>query len=171
MGDALDDHALDDHAVEAEAALLDEAERTAVQIRQSTLAHPSMTMADAYRVQAAWRDLKVARGETIIGHKIGLTSRAMQAAMKIDTPDSGFLTDRMEFDAGGELVAGAFCDPKLEVELAFVLASDLSGSEPFHFALQRKSRYRPSVARESFNVAVNQPPARETDLPKYDGAR
>jgi len=116
---------LDDDTIATEAALLDEAERTSTQIRQSTTAHPAMTMADAYRVQAAWRDVKVSRGETIVGHKIGLTSRAMQAAMKIDTPDSGFLTDRMVFEPGSRLNANAFCDPKLEVELAFVLADDL----------------------------------------------
>lgn len=116
---------LDDDAVIAEASLLDEAERTSTQIRQSTLVHPTMTMGDAYRVQAAWRDIKVGRGESIVGHKIGLTSRAMQAAMRIDTPDSGFLTDRMVFEPGSRLTADAFCDPKLEVELAFVLAADL----------------------------------------------
>ncbi len=116
---------LDGDLVAAEAALLDEAERTSTQIRQSTSVHPEMTMADAYRVQAAWRDIKVDRGESIVGHKIGLTSRAMQAAMKIDTPDSGFLTDRMMFEPGSRLTTHAFCDPKLEVELAFVLAVDI----------------------------------------------
>lgn len=116
---------LTDADVAAEAAALDAAERTVTSIRQSTSAHPDMTMADAYRVQAAWCDLKLARGETIVGHKIGLTSRAMQAAMKIDTPDSGFLTDRMVFQPGSVLRADAFCDPKLEVELAFVLGTDL----------------------------------------------
>lgn len=120
---------LSDGEVASEAALFDQAERTATQIRQSTAVHPAMTMEDAYRVQAAWRDLKVARGETIIGHKIGLTSRAMQAAMKIDTPDSGFLTDRMAFEPGAHLAASGFCDPKLEVELAFVLAADLVGDD------------------------------------------
>jgi 2-oxo-hept-3-ene-1,7-dioate hydratase len=117
---------LTDEQVAAEAAVLDEAERTATQVRQTTTVHPDMTMADAYRVQAAWLDLKLARGERLVGHKIGLTSRAMQSAMKIDTPDSGFLTDAMVFAPGSTLRAADFCDPKLEVELAFVLADDLS---------------------------------------------
>jgi 2-oxo-hept-3-ene-1,7-dioate hydratase len=117
---------LTDADIAAEAAVLDEAERTATQCRQTTEVHPAATMADAYRVQAAWLDLKLARGERLVGHKIGLTSRAMQAAMKIDTPDSGFLTDAMVFGPGVTLRAADFCDPKLEVELAFVLASDLS---------------------------------------------
>ncbi|MDH3755058.1 MAG: 2-oxo-hepta-3-ene-1,7-dioic acid hydratase [Acidimicrobiia bacterium] len=113
----------------AEAALLDQAEIDRRQIRQTTTVHPEMTIDDAYRVQAAWLERKLGRGETLIGHKIGLTSRAMQTAMNITTPDSGFLTDRMVFPADGELRAADFCDPKLEVELAFVLATDLGGAE------------------------------------------
>lgn len=120
---------LTDDQVVAEAVLLDEAESSGQQIRQTTSVHPDMTMADAYRVQEAWRDLKLARGQTLVGHKIGLTSRAMQAAMNITTPDSGFLTDDMVFVPGSTLTADRFCDPKLEIELAFVLAHDLEAPE------------------------------------------
>lgn len=115
--------------IAAEASLLDDAERTRTQCRQTTTVHPDATMDDAYRVQAAWLALKLARGERLVGHKIGLTSRAMQAAMRIDTPDSGFLTDAMVFEPGATLRAADFCDPKLEVELAFVLARDLHGTD------------------------------------------
>jgi 2-oxo-hept-3-ene-1,7-dioate hydratase len=112
-----------------EAARLDEAETHASQMRQTTEAYSDLTIDDAYVIQAAWLDLKTARGEVLVGHKIGLTSRAMQAAMNIATPDSGFLTDKMVFEPDSELVAANFCDPKLEVELAFALKSDLSGSD------------------------------------------
>ncbi|MEM7094619.1 MAG: 2-oxo-hept-4-ene-1,7-dioate hydratase [Actinomycetota bacterium] len=115
-------------AAAVEAALLDEAERTATQMRQTTEAYPDLTIDDAYAIQAEWLGIKLARGEHLVGHKIGLTSRAMQAAMNIDTPDSGFLTDRMVFPPDSELAAGDFCDPKLEVELAFMLAEDLAGA-------------------------------------------
>lgn len=115
--------------VVAEARLLDDAEQTATQIRQTTSVHPEATIADAYRIQAAWLDLRLARGERLVGHKIGLTSRAMQAAMNIETPDSGFLTDAMVFAPGSRLVTGRFCDPKVEIELAFRLAEDLSGTD------------------------------------------
>ncbi len=118
-----------DEQAAAEAALLDEAERSSTQIRQTTSIYPDMTLDDAYRVQAAWLDLRLARGETMAGHKIGLTSRAMQAAMNITTPDSGFLTDAMVFEPDSTLVAADFCDPKIEVELCFVLAEDLSGAD------------------------------------------
>lgn len=113
----------------AEASLLDEAERTASQVRQSTSIYPDMTIEDAYAVQAAWLEIKVSRGETLVGHKIGLTSRAMQAAMNIATPDSGFLTNTMVFAPNSTLRATEFCDPKLEIELAFTLSRDLTGPD------------------------------------------
>jgi 2-oxo-hept-3-ene-1,7-dioate hydratase len=86
-----------------------------------------MTIDDAYRIQAAWLEHKLARGQTVVGHKIGLTSRAMQLAMQISTPDSGFLTDEMVFAPDATLEAARFCDPKVEIELAFVLGRDLVG--------------------------------------------
>jgi len=121
------DCALTRAQVRAEALLLDNAERQRRQVRQSTIAHPDMTLADDYRVQDAWRDIKIARGERLIGHKVGLTSRAMQLAMHIDTPDSGFLTDAMVHAPNEVVDSTQFCDLRLEVELAFVLGHDLSG--------------------------------------------
>lgn len=120
---------LSDSEVRVEAHLLDEAERSATQIRQTTSVHPEATIADAYRIQAAWLETRLARGERLVGHKIGLTSRAMQEAMNIDTPDSGFLTDAMVFAADSTLAATRFCDPKVELELAFRLAEDLAGAD------------------------------------------
>lgn len=120
--------ALSDEQARSEAALLDNAEATSTQMRQTTSVYPEMTLDDAYRVQAAWLDLRLARGEKMAGHKIGLTSRAMQAAMNITTPDSGFITDAMVFKPDSTLVAADFCDPKVEVELCFVLAQDLDGA-------------------------------------------
>lgn len=113
-------------AAAAEAARLDQAEVDATQLRQTTAEFPDLTIDDAYAIQAAWQELKLARGEVLVGHKIGLTSRAMQAAMNITTPDSGFLTNKMVFAPDTELAAADFCDPKLEIELAFVLSTDLA---------------------------------------------
>ena len=115
--------------IRAEAELLDEAERERRQVRQTTGVYPHMTIDEAYRVQAAWLAIRLGRGERVVGHKIGLTSRAMQQAMNIDTPDSGFLTDAMVFAPGEPIVAADFCDLRLEVELAFVLADDLYGAD------------------------------------------
>ena len=120
--------ALTDEEIRSEAEVLDAAERGRRQVRQTTSVHPHMTIDEAYRVQAAWLEIRQARGERVIGHKIGLTSRAMQQAMSIDTPDSGFLTDAMVFAPGEPIAAADFCDLRLEVELAFVLSADLSGA-------------------------------------------
>ncbi|HNH34529.1 MAG TPA: hypothetical protein PK375_01370, partial [Rhodocyclaceae bacterium] len=62
---------------------LNAAEKTGVQIRQVSLDHPEMTMDDAYAVQSRWIALKVAEGQIVKGHKIGLTSRAMQQSSQI----------------------------------------------------------------------------------------
>jgi 2-oxo-hept-3-ene-1,7-dioate hydratase len=75
-------------------ALLD-AEATRRQIGLLSLTHPGMTLDDAYAVQADLVALKLAGGRHRVGWKIGLTSRAMQEALNIDTPDSGVLLDDM----------------------------------------------------------------------------
>ncbi len=111
--------------VVAEAHRLDTAERRRRQLERTTLRFPDADLDDAYRIQAAWRRLRLGRGEQLVGHKIGLTSRAMQAAMNITTPDSGFLTDAMVFEPDTTIPAADHLDAKLEIELAFVLGSDL----------------------------------------------
>ena len=124
---------LSDADVQREAKALDEAERSSVQIDAITTRLPELSIDDAYRIQAAWQVIRESRGETVIGHKIGLTSRAMQQAMQITTPDSGFLTDAMVFrpeaNEGGTptatIRANDFTDPRIEVELAFVLDEPL----------------------------------------------
>ncbi len=103
------------------AAAHERARRDVRPIRRVTLAHPDMTVDDAYAVQRAWVDLQLADGARVIGHKIGLTSRAMQQAMSIDEPDFGVLLDHMAVANGAELRAADYVDPKIEVELAFVL--------------------------------------------------
>lgn len=111
----------------AAANQLYEAEKNRVQIAPLTLGHPDMDMDDAYAVQKAWVDQKIADGRKITGYKIGLTSRAMQMAMKIDTPDFGVLLDDMAFADGDTIRAGDFTDPRIEVEFAFVLKQPLFG--------------------------------------------
>lgn len=94
-----------------------------------TMTHPDMDMSDAYAIQKTWVDKKVADGREVVGYKIGLTSRAMQDAMKIDTPDYGVLLDDMLFDNGADIRARDFIDPRIEVELAFVLKDKLFGED------------------------------------------
>lgn len=107
--------------IAAAGAALFEAERSRRQIGLLTLAHPDMDMADAYAVQADFTDRKARAGARAIGWKIGLTSRAMQAALQIDIPDSGILFDDMRFDHGATVPAGRFIEPRIEAEIAFVM--------------------------------------------------
>lgn len=102
------------------------AERSRVQTRQVTLLHPAMTLADAYAVQDAWHRLKLAEGRTVAGRKVGITSRAMRDALKIDDSDLGVLFDDMLYLDGDDLPFERFIEPKVEVELAFVLKRPLS---------------------------------------------
>lgn len=114
-------------AIAAAAAALDTAETTRQQTGLLSVAHPEITMDDAYAIQAAWVSRKLAAGRRRVGWKIGLTSRAMQSALNIDIPDSGVLLDDMIFPDGGTIPAGRFIQPRIEAELAFILKAPLRG--------------------------------------------
>jgi 2-oxo-hept-3-ene-1,7-dioate hydratase len=114
--------------IRAAAVELESAERERRQIRPISADHPDMTMDDAYAIQDAWMRLKIDAGQRVRGRKIGLTSRAMQQAMNIDEPDYGTLLDGMFFEDGASIEAAAFTDPRIEVELAFVLGRPLEGA-------------------------------------------
>ncbi len=114
--------------IEAAARALLAAENAGRQIGLLSLAHPGMTLDEAYAVQAALVALKCVRGRRRIGWKIGLTSRAMQQALAITTPDSGVLLDDMRFGDGAVVPAGRFIQPRVEAEIAFVMKADLAGA-------------------------------------------
>ena len=118
---------MDAATIKALAQRLDQAERSRTQVRQLSLEHPDITIADAYAIQREWVAAKIAGGRRLVGHKIGLTSRAMQLSSQIDEPDFGMLLDDMFFEDGGDIPAGRFILPRLEVELAFVLGKRLQG--------------------------------------------
>jgi|TARA_B110000037_G_scaffold164531_1_gene186048 2-oxo-hept-3-ene-1,7-dioate hydratase len=113
--------------IEQAARDLDEAERSRTQTKPLTLNLPDMDMDDAYSIQKSWVDLKLARGAKVTGYKIGLTSRAMQQAMKIDTPDYGVLLDEMAFTNNASIPASDFLDPRIEAEFGFVMKRSLFG--------------------------------------------
>jgi 2-oxo-hept-3-ene-1,7-dioate hydratase len=73
--------------------------------------------------------MKLGEGRTIKGHKIGLTSRAMQQSMQIDEPDYGTLLNDMFLEEESDIESARFIDPRLEVELAFVLGGRLEGED------------------------------------------
>jgi len=105
------------------------AEETGEQIGLLSLRHPDMAMDDAYAVQNAIYQQKLAQDRTVIGWKIGLTSKTMQYALSIDMPDSGILFDDMVFDHGATVPAGRFIQPRIEAEIAFVMKNALAGED------------------------------------------
>lgn len=117
-----------DPATHAELARrLHESQRTRVQLEHYSRLYPQMDMEDSYAIQRAWMDLCLAQGRAVVGHKIGLTSRAMQIASQITEPDYGTLLDDMVLRDGAEIETARFIVPRLEVEFAFILARDLQG--------------------------------------------
>ncbi|WP_011581829.1 MULTISPECIES: 2-oxo-hept-4-ene-1,7-dioate hydratase [Chelativorans] len=113
--------------IELAAADLLRAEETCAQIGLLSIRHPEITLDDAYAIQSAQMAQKLARGRKIIGWKIGLTSKVMQDALGIDTPDSGVIYDDMDFASGSTVPAGRFIQPRIETEIAFVMKSPLDG--------------------------------------------
>jgi 2-oxo-hept-3-ene-1,7-dioate hydratase len=109
------------------AAELDTARRERTPVRQISLRHPDMTVEGAYAVQQAWVDRMVADGRTVVGRKVGLTSRPMQDQLGISEPDFGALLDDMVFESGTDVPMDLFVGPRIEMELAFVLARPLKG--------------------------------------------
>jgi 2-oxo-hept-3-ene-1,7-dioate hydratase len=111
---------MDVSAIPRLAPELHKAEKTRKVIRFPSAQYPEITNADGYAVQKAWIDIKLAEGRKIIGHKIGLTSRAMQSMFNINEPDYGVLLDDMLYQDGAEIPANRFISPMLENELAFI---------------------------------------------------
>ena len=91
--------------------------------------YPTADITDAYAISQAVTNLKVAAGRVIKGHKIGLTSKAMQRAVGIAEPDFGVLLDDMFFRDGAVVPGERFIALRIEAELAFVLDKPLAGPD------------------------------------------
>ena len=113
--------------IQQAAERLDQAERSREQVGQFSLQYPDISIEDAYAIQRAWVERKIRDGRKLVGHKIGLTSRAMQVSSNITEPDYGALLDDMFFDEGTDIPFNRFIVPRVEVELAFILGKPLKG--------------------------------------------
>lgn len=111
------------------AADLLQAEATGRQIGLLSKRLPALDMDGAYAIQKRLMAAKLAAGRQIIGWKIGLTSRAMQEALGITTPDSGVLFDDMAFASGSTIPKSRFIQPRVEAEIAFVIKSPVAGGD------------------------------------------
>lgn len=123
----------DDALIQQLAAELQQSQQTRTPVEHFSKRYPGMTVEDGYRIGRAWVALQIAQGQQGIGHKIGLTSRAMQISSQIDEPDFGTLLESMRFTArAGEVLdipTERFIAPRVEVELAFVLKAPLQGPD------------------------------------------
>ena len=118
---------LDDKTIRSLAGQIEYARKTHEPMRPISAQFPEATIEDAYAIQRAWVAIRLAEGHRVIGHKIGLTSKAMQSQSSVKEPDYGSLLDDTMFADGAEIPAGFFTAPRVEVELAFVLNKRLRG--------------------------------------------
>jgi len=88
---------------------------------------PDIEIEDSYAISSMVAERRIAEGRRIVGHKIGLTSKAMQAASKIDEPDYGYIFDDLVLEDGAEVPFENYCVPRVEPELTFILKEPLKG--------------------------------------------
>ncbi|GMA21066.1 fumarylacetoacetate hydrolase family protein [Arsenicicoccus piscis] len=86
-----------------------------------------LDVATGYRIQDRTLEQRLARGETLVGMKLGLTSRAKQRRMGVDTPFVAWLTDAMVLPAGDPVPQGRLIHPRIEPEIVFVMGRRLQG--------------------------------------------
>jgi 2-keto-4-pentenoate hydratase len=110
------------------AADLAQAERSRDGIAPLTAAYPDIDVVDAYEIQLINIRQRVAEGARVLGHKVGLSSKAMQQMMGVDEPDYGHLLDEMQVFEDIPVKAGRYLLPRVEVEVAFILSADLPGA-------------------------------------------
>jgi len=112
---------------QAAADILIAAEAERRQAVQLSNRWPGITIEDAYAISSEVARRKIAAGARLIGHKVGLTSKAMQRSSQIDEPDYGHLLDRMMIADGARVPHENYCLPRVEIELAFILGRPLKG--------------------------------------------
>lgn len=126
---------------ERAAATLREAHRTKVQGTQLSVTFPQIGIEDAYAISSALADERVKSGAAIVGHKIGLTSKAMQASVGIDEPDYGYLFEDQVLADGAVVAHADYCAPRVEPELTFVLREPLKGPKVGLIDVMRATEY------------------------------
>ncbi|MHB1527431.1 MAG: 2-keto-4-pentenoate hydratase [Candidatus Dormibacteria bacterium] len=100
---------------------------TMVPLEAPSSVHESFTVEDAYQVQRLQIDRWLKQGRRVKGHKVGLTSAAMQRTLGIDRPDYGILLNTMFWSENAPVPTRAFFQPRVEPEIAFVLGRRLEG--------------------------------------------
>lgn len=113
--------------IKPEADQLLAAYRTREPVAPLTERLPDITLDDAYAIQLEQIAQRLAGGAVIKGHKVGLTSRAMQTMLGVDQPDYGHLLDDMFYAESVPIPVSRLLQPRIEPEIAFVLGAPLAG--------------------------------------------
>jgi 2-oxo-hept-3-ene-1,7-dioate hydratase len=109
------------------ADILMQAARDRKQATQLHVTFPDITIEDSYAISADVMERKRKEGRKLIGHKVGLTSKAMQRSSMIDEPDYGYILDDQMIGDGAKVRHENYCKPRVEVELAFIMGKRLEG--------------------------------------------
>lgn len=105
------------------------AERDRVPLDPLVARYPDIDVVDAYEIQLINIRQRIENGSRVIGHKVGLSSKAMQQMMGVDEPDYGHLLGEMEVFEDVPVDTSKFLYPRVEVEVGFVLGADLPGED------------------------------------------
>src|SRR5207342_1954918 len=97
------------------ADILIAAEKERKQAVQLSKTWPDLTIDDSYAISKEVARRKLAAGAKLIGHKVGLTSKAMQRSSQIDEPDYGYLFDYMMIPDGSKIAHATYCRPRVEI--------------------------------------------------------
>ncbi len=112
---------------QAAALALWNADESKQPIAPLTETFPGIDVVDAYEIQLANIRRRIEAGALVRGHKVGLSAKAMQQMLGVHEPDYGHLLDDMFVDEGSSVPMSRFCQPRAEIEVAFVLGSRLEG--------------------------------------------
>lgn len=118
---------LDDATRHRSAQALRRAEAAAFPVEPLSRTYPALDVTDAYDVQLRNINARFGDGARLVGHKVGLTSAAMQELLGVDEPDFGHLLDEMVVADGASVVTAGLCAPRVEPEICFRLARTLRG--------------------------------------------
>ncbi|MEU7630721.1 2-keto-4-pentenoate hydratase [Nocardia sp. NPDC049220] len=108
---------------------LELAERDRVAVDPLAARYPGIDVVDAYEIQLINIRRRLDGGAKVVGHKVGLSSEAMQRMMGVDEPDYGHLLAEMEVHDNVSVPADRYLFPRVEVEVGFVLGADLPGTD------------------------------------------
>lgn len=118
---------LTDEERQAAADALFEASQTGVAIDPLTDTWEKLDVVDAYDIQLRNIRRRVADGAIVKGHKVGLSAKAMQQMVGVNEPDYGTLLHDMFYFEHDEIPVARIMQPRVEIEVAFVLGRELKG--------------------------------------------